>query len=87
MNTYMLFYHYWLFYLFKFLVLAHFPGSPTQTPYPIPPKPCSYEGAPEHIYPLLSHCSSIPLCLGMESPQDQGPPHPLLPDKDILCYM
>jgi hypothetical protein len=35
----------------------------------------------------LPHHSSIPLCWGIKSPQDQGPPLPLLSGKAILCYI
>jgi hypothetical protein len=50
------------------------------------PLPCFYEGAPPPTYPLLPPCPKIPLCWGIEPPQEQGPPLPLMPDKAILCY-
>jgi hypothetical protein len=38
-------------------------------------------------HPLPPHYPSIPLCWGIKSPQNQGLPHPLMPDKAILCYI
>ena len=48
---------------------------------------CLHEGAPPPTKLLLPHHSSIPLCWGIKSPQDQGPPLPLLSGKAILCYI
>ena len=45
---------------------------------PIPPLLCLYEGALSPTHPLLPHSSNIPLCWGIVSPQDQGPPFPLM---------
>ena len=64
-------------------MLSPFPVFPLQTSYPIPPPPASMRV----LSPLPPHCPSIPLCLGIEPPQDQGPPLPLIPDKAILCYV
>jgi hypothetical protein len=51
------------------------------------PSPCFYEGPPLPMYPLPPHHPSIPLCIGIQSPLDQWPPLPLMPDKAILCYI
>jgi hypothetical protein len=73
---------YCLFYLFTFQII-----SPSQFPLcnpPIPyPSPWLYEGAPPPTHPL----SNIPLPWGIQPPQDQGPPLPLISDKAILCYI
>ena len=64
------------------------PSFPSTTPYPISHPLCLYEGA--HLPPpfsFLPHCSRIPLCWVIKSPQDQGLPLPLMPDKVILCYI
>ena len=67
-------------------MLPLFPVSLPQTPHFISPPLCLYEGAPPPTYLLPPHCSSIPLCWGIVSPQDQEPLFPLMPDKAILCY-
>jgi hypothetical protein len=64
-----------------------FPVSPLQTPCPISPFPCFYEGARPPTYPLPPHRPGIPLHWGIEPSQDQGPLFPLMPDKVILCYI
>jgi hypothetical protein len=37
--------------------------------------------------PLPPRHPNIPLRWGIEPPQDQGPPFPLMPEKTILCYI
>ena len=63
---------------------------PSQTPHPISPPLCLYEGAPPPTHPptnpLLPHPFSSPLHWNIEPPQDQGPPIPLMPDNSIFCY-
>jgi hypothetical protein len=60
---------------------------------PLPSYPCTnahsipFVSMRMLLHPLLPHCSSIPLCWGINPPQDQGPPLPLMPDKAILCYI
>ena len=49
----------WTLYLFAFQMLSPFHVFHLQPPYPIPPLPWFYEGAPPTFYPLLPHCSSI----------------------------
>jgi hypothetical protein len=44
-------------------------------PHPIchlSPPLCLYDDVPPPRHPLPPHCSSIPLCLGIKLPQDQG---------------
>jgi hypothetical protein len=53
--------------------------SPPQTPYPTPTP--FYERSPPPTQPLPSYHPSFPLYWSMDSPQDQGPSHPLMPDK------
>ena len=48
------------------------------SPFKVSPSPCLYVSA---------HPPSIPVHWGIKPPQDQGPPHPLMPDKGILCYI
>ena len=47
------------------------------------PLPC----ASMRVLPYLPHLHSIPLRWSIEPPQDQGPPLPLMPDKEILFYI
>jgi hypothetical protein len=45
----------WIFYLFTFQMLSPFPGSPLETPYPVPPPPASmrvFPLPPTHYYTL-----------------------------------
>lgn len=56
--------------------------SPLQHPYLIPPAPFFYEGALPS-----THCPSIALLWGIMSPQEQGPPLLLMPDKATFCYI
>ena len=62
--------------------------SPSKFPLCNPPIPslCLYEGAPSLTHTLPPHQLSIPLCCGIEPPQDQGPTLPLIGDKSILFY-
>jgi hypothetical protein len=60
---------------------------PLRKPPSKPPSPCFYVGALPSTYPLPPHCSNIPLHWDIESPEDQGSPFPLIPDKAILCYI
>ena len=70
-------------------MLSPFLVSTLQTPYPISPSACFYEGAPPPNHPLLPHRPSlnIPLHWSIEPPRDQGASLPLIPDKAILCYI
>ena len=52
-----------------------------------PPPLCLSEGAPLTTNLLSPHCSSIPLCWGIKSPEDEGLPLPLMSGKAILCYI
>jgi hypothetical protein len=66
--------------------------SPSQSPPPIsllplPPSPCLYEGASLPACLLLPPCPCIPLHWGIQPPQNQGFPLPMMPDKAILCYI
>ena len=67
-------------------MLSPFPVPLPQTPYLLP-STYFYEGTHPPIYSLLPYCPSIPLHWGIKSPQDQGPPLPLIPDKAIHCYI
>ena len=64
-------------------MLSPFLSSPPQTPYSLPPA-FMIVLTLSHLH-LWPHCPSIPLCWGIESPQDQPPPPTLMPDKAILC--
>jgi hypothetical protein len=68
-------------------MLSAFPVSSPQTPHPILPPPCFYEGAPTPTHTLPPQGPSIPLHWDIHPPQDQGPPLPLMPDKALLCYI
>ena len=68
-------------------MISPFPVTPPQPSHPILPLLYLNEGAPPSIYLLPPHCPSIPLHWGIKPPKDQGPPHPLMPDKAIHCYM
>jgi hypothetical protein len=48
---------------------------------------CLYEGAHPPTHPFPSHLPSFSLCCGIKTPQNEGPPLPLMPDKAILCYI
>jgi hypothetical protein len=53
-------------------------------PLPFPLLPTCMRVLPHSLtYPLPPHHLSIPLCLGINSSPDQGPPLPLMPDKAI----
>jgi len=67
-------------------MLYLFPVSPLQAPYPIP-SPCFYEGAPPPSQACPTYHPGIPLHWGIKTSQDQGPLHPLMLDKAILCYI
>ena len=80
------------FFFIVYFIDLHFkyyplPGFPSRNALPYIPLPCFYEGTPSMTYPLLPHYTSIPQHQGIEPPQDQGPPLPLMPDKAILCYI
>jgi len=75
-----------IFFIYTSNVIS-FPSFPSRNPPAHPPITCLHEGAPPPIHLLLPHCPSIPLCRGIEPPQDRGPPFPLMLDKAILCYM
>jgi hypothetical protein len=78
--------YYWLLYLFTFKMLSPFPISPLKTPVPsLSPLPLG--GCSPLTHPLIPHRSSTLLCWGIEPPQDQGPPLPLMSDKAVLCYI
>jgi len=69
-------------------MISHFLLTPSQHPHPTSTVflPLHlYEDAPLPTHPLLLHCTSIPLHLGIKPPQDQGLPLLLMPDKAILC--
>jgi hypothetical protein len=68
------------FYLFTLHILSPFLFFPPQTPLPNLPLPASMKVFPPHQ-------PSISLHLGIEPPQDQGSPLPLMPNKAILCYI
>ena len=78
-------------YILKYFIYLHFKCYPCswfplhKPPTPFPPH-CSCEGAYAPT-PLPFHFSSIPLHWGIKSPQDQGPPLPLMSDKAVLCYI
>ena len=57
----------------------------THLPSPLSPLPRL--GCSPTTYPLLPHCSSIPLHWGIKPPQVQDPPLPLMSDKTILYYI
>jgi hypothetical protein len=57
-------------------VLSSFPVSPLQAPIPLLPD-ASMRVPP----PLPPHHPSIPLHCDIKPSQNQGPPHPLMPDK------
>ena len=59
----------------------YFPGFPSRKPLSHLSSPCFSEGAHPPTHPLPPHPSTIPLHWGIKSPQDQGPPLPLMPDK------
>ena len=81
-----LFFINWLLYLqFKCCSLSQSPLR--KIFYPILPALCHYEGAPPPTHSLLPQPSSIPLCWGIKTPQEPGPPLPLMPDKAVLCYI
>jgi hypothetical protein len=63
-----------------------FQKSPSHIFLFLPPL-CLYGGDPLSTHPLPLHHSSIPLPWGIKSPQDQGPPLPLMSDKAIFCYI
>ena len=68
-------------------MISPFLVTPIQLFHLILPPPlhlCLYEGAPQPTYP---YCSNIPLHWDIKPPQNQGPPLPLMPDKDIFCYI
>ena len=63
-------------------------STPQTYPFSLPAPPCFYEDAPPPPTHLLLHQHhSISLCWGIELPQDQGAPLPLMPDKAILFYI
>jgi hypothetical protein len=62
-------------------MLSPFLVALLQTPYPISPLPCFYEGAPQPTYPFLLHHPTIPLLWGIKLSQDQGPALLLKSDK------
>ena len=67
--------------LFIFQILTPSFVSPLKIHLFHPLSPCST------TYPLLLPCSGIPLHLGIESSQGQGPLLPLMSNKSILCYI
>jgi hypothetical protein len=69
------------------VILPSFPSANPLASEPIFPPNYFYEGAPSPIPSLLSHQPIISLHWGIEPPQDQGCPLPLMPDKAILCYI
>jgi hypothetical protein len=52
-----------------------------------PPSPCLYYSAPPPTNSLPSSCPGIPLHLGIEHPQAQGPLLLLMSNKAILCHI
>jgi hypothetical protein len=53
-----------------------------------PPFPCSYEGITLVTHPFLPSCLQFPYTgSSMEPSWNQGPLLPLMPDKNILCYI
>ena len=66
----------------------------SSSPFPFhkPPIPCPLTSASMRVLPqpnntLPTHCPSILPYWGIEPPQDQGPPLPLVPNKAILYYI
>jgi hypothetical protein len=79
-----LFIIYFIYLLFKYYPPTQFPLHKPPSPFP---SPCLYEGFPPPAHPLLPQHPNIPLPWVIESPQDQGPPLPLMSDMVILCYI
>lgn len=73
-----------IFYITNVFPLHSFPS--TNTLYHLP-LPYHYKGEPPTHSPLPPQLPSIHLCWGIEPLQDKGPPLPLVPDKEILCYI
>jgi hypothetical protein len=71
-------------YILNVYPLSHFPLYNPPSP---PSTPCLNEGAPQTAHPLLPQCPNIPLLWVIETPQDQGAPLSLMPEKAILCYI
>ena len=80
------YFFYSLFTLFTLQMLSPFLVAPPKIPYgillPLILWGCSSTHPPTPVTP-----PSITQHWCIESPQDQGPPHPLMPDKAIFCYM
>jgi hypothetical protein len=70
---------------FKWYHLSQLPLHKPPSHSSSPPPLCLYEGTPPPTNPSPPHPSTILLCWGISSPQDQGPPLPLMSDKAILC--
>lgn len=71
-------------------MIFHLPVTPSPGLHPtftLHPPLYLYESFPLPIHSLLPYCSSFPLCCGICTPQDQGPPCLLLSSKVILCYI
>jgi hypothetical protein len=79
-NTNIIFIGYFIYLHFKCYPFPSFPSTNLLSP---PPPLCFYEGAP----PLPPHHPTIPLPWGIQPPQNEGSPLPLMPDKAILCYI
>ena len=62
---------YWIFYLSTFQMLSHFPVSPPETPYPIPPQLLLWLCSPTCPNTPASH-QVIPLHWGMELLRSKG---------------
>jgi hypothetical protein len=60
--------------------------SPLQPPIPSLSS-CFYENSSSSTDSFPSHHPSIPLCCGIKTSEDQGPPLSLKPDKPNLCYI
>jgi len=64
------------------------PSFPSTNPLSPPPSPCLYDGAPSPACPPTpAQQPSIPQSWVIKPPQDQGAPIPVMPDKEILCYI
>jgi hypothetical protein len=88
-NFKLLFFLFFSFLFFSFLLVVLFtyisnvillPGFPFANSPPHSLPLCFCEGIRLLAHPLLPHHLSIPIHWGIELPQDQGPPFPLMPD-------
>ena len=82
-----------IFFLFKLVILFIYISNVVPLPSFSSTKPLSPLPSPASMGVLSCTCPlpprhpNIPLRWGIEPPQDQGPPFPLMPEKTILCYI